>query len=264
MDFEKFYNEQPDYDAFRNDDRKREEYINTVDWKARKLALLAPADMKFANIMEVGCALGILLNNVADRLSVEMRTGIDISVENINFARKLYPECNFIQGTIEDSAYYKGHGLKDLKFDLVLLSDIVEHIPDDLAFMKRVSEISSYVLLNLPLEKALKNRKREYGESDPSGHLRSYDRKMAEQLISQADFELVSSFTSAAASDKLFYKFYSQSRKMRLQSKPLPKRLFWTSFYYLEDQVKRSNSRFSERIYGTNYFALLKSRNYQT
>jgi len=264
MDFEKFYNEQPDYDAFRNDDRKREEYINTVDWKARKLALLAPADMKFANIMEVGCALGILLNNVADRLSVEMRTGIDISVENINFARKLYPGCNFIQGTIEDSAYYKSHGLKDLKFDLVLLSDIVEHIPDDVAFMKRVSEVSPYVLLNLPLEKAFKNRKRQYGESDPSGHLRSYDRMMAEQLISKAGFEVISSFTSSAASDNSFFTVYNQSRKIRLRSKPIPQRLFWTAFYFLEDQIKRSNSRFSERIYGTNFFALLKSRSYKT
>ena len=66
MDFAKFYNEQPDYAAFRNDDLKREEYNVTVDWKARKLCHLIPDGFVINSIMEVGCAIGILLNNISD------------------------------------------------------------------------------------------------------------------------------------------------------------------------------------------------------
>ena len=147
----------------------------------------------------------------------------------------------------------------DNKYDIILLSDIVEHIPDDLEFLKKVRDISSYVLLNLPLERSFKNRNRNYGEQDPSGHLRCYDKDMAVRLVNLAGFEIVTSFTSIASSDKQFYEMYKKNRALRVRKKPFHLRLFWSFFYYSEDKLKMMNSRITERIYGTNYFALLKS-----
>lgn len=261
MDFAKFYNEQPDYAAFRNDDLKREEYNVTVDWKARKLCHLIPDGFVINSIMEVGCAIGILLNNISDRLSVKIRTGIDISSENIKVAERLFPGCNFFTGTIEDYTGVFHEELHNKRVDLIILSDIVEHLPADMEFMKKISEISSYVLMNLPLEKCFRNRNRQYGESDPSGHLRSYDRELALRLVTLAGFEVVKSEYAVASSDRLFFEMYKRNRKVRLKSKPAPLRLFWTSFYAAEDLIKRSDSKVNERIYGTNYFALLKSIN---
>jgi predicted TPR repeat methyltransferase len=260
MDFAKFYNEQPDYTAFRTDEVKREEYNITVDWKARKLSQLIPAGIVFNNILEIGCAFGVLLNNIADRLSIKTRAGIDISSENIKLAKELYPDCNFISGTLEDYLKIIPAGAETSQFELIILSDIVEHLPDDLTFMKRVSEISNFVLLNLPLEKCFRNRNRQYGENDSSGHLRSYDKEMAIQLVNQAGFEIVNSVTRVAFSDKLFYKMYKGNRTFRILSKPLLLRIFWIIFYAFEDQIRLSGSNISEKIYGTNYFALLKSQ----
>ena len=260
MDFEVFYDEQPDYVSFRNDPAKREDYIITVDWKVKKLIQLLPEDFKVENILEVGCAFGVLLNNIADRLHLKSRSGIDISGNNIEAAKSLYPECNFYRGTIEEFISAIPDEIQNHGYDLVVLSDIVEHIPNDLEFMRVVNKISSHVLLNLPLEKSFKTRNRQYGEQDPSGHLRCYDKEDAHRLVTNAGFEVISSFTSIGFFDKSFYEMYKKNRAKRVQSKSLPKKLFWSLFYFAEDRIKLINEGFTGKIMGTNYFALLKSK----
>jgi SAM-dependent methyltransferase len=259
MDFEKFYDHQPDYIAFRNDPSKRVEYEITVDWKARQLEKAVAGSGPFKNILEVGCAMGILLNNLANRLSIPERSGLDISSANINVAKELYPDVNFIQGIIDDHANAITQSLRISRFDLVLLSDIVEHIPDDLKFMKDVRGISTFVVLNLPLEKSFRTRNRKYGETDPSGHLRSYNEKDAIELIHSAGYDIVKSFTANTFSDKAFLDMYREKRGTRLKTKPLLRRLFWQLFYLAEDNLRMANKGLSEKIFGTNYFALLKN-----
>jgi len=261
MDFREFYEEQSEYSAFRNDPEKRDEYIKKVTWKAQQLVNVIPDYLKFENILEVGCAMGILENIISNKLSISNSNsvGLDISEENIKVAQELYPENIFFQGTIEEFAGKIQQKFQFERFDLVLLSDIIEHIPDDAGFMENVKKISSYVIINLPLEKSYRNRNRQYGENDHSGHLRGYDRKMAEDLIKKAGFEIVRSFTSNALSDKIYFEIYQKDRRKRVNSKPLHLRLFWTLFYFTEDRIKYFNKGFYDKICGTNYFALLKS-----
>jgi hypothetical protein len=126
--------------------------------------------------------------------------------------------------------------------------------------MEMVRNITSYVLINLPLEKCYKNKHRQYGENDHSGHLRCYDSKMAENLVSSAGFEIVRSSISNALTDKIYFDIYQKDRRKRVNKKPLHLRLFWTIFYFTEDKIKLFNKGIYEKIYGANYFALLKSK----
>jgi hypothetical protein len=258
-DFAVFYDNQPDYVAFRNDKEKQKEYRTLVDWKVRKLIGIIPDNIKFSNILEVGCAFGVLLNNIADRLQVDSRTGIDISDENIKTAGTLYPGCGFFKGTLEDYVKKKSYILKNHRHDLIVLSDIIEHIPDDLEFLKLVRKVSEYVVVNLPLEKSFKNRNRKYGIEDPSGHLRCYDKKLAKKLFMDAGFLMVRDQTLIATSDPEFSKIYKKNRKIRVMSKPLVLRIFWSCFYAVEDKFKQISKRVSAKIYGTNYFVFLRS-----
>lgn len=259
MDFASFYNKQPDYIAFRDDPSRRKDYNVISDWKVRKLVQLIPADFKAEIVLEVGCAFGVLLNNIADRLRLKARIGVDISSKNIEAAKKLFPDCIFFQGTFEEFISAQSVEIKDSRFDLIVLSDIIEHLPDDLGFLKTVSNYSSFVLLNLPLEKSLSTRNREYGEQDPSGHLRCYDEAIAIQLVTKAGFEIVKSFTATAFFDQQFLEVYKKNRKSRVQRKPVPQRVFWSLFYPLQDMLKSVSRSVTDKIYGTNYFALLKS-----
>jgi SAM-dependent methyltransferase len=259
MDFASFYDKQPDYAAFREDPMRRSDYNIIADWKARNLVKLVPENFNAGNILEVGCAFGVLLNNIADRLQVKTRIGVDISGKSIDVANKLFPDCDFFQGTFDEFREARLLGNTDKRFDLVILSDIIEHVPDDLGFLKSVKNYSSYVLLNLPLEKSFSTRNRQYGEHDPSGHLKCYDKTLAVELVTDAGFEIASSFTATAFFDSQFYEVYKRNRGTRVTMKPLPMKIFWTVFYFLQDKVKLFSRSMTDKIYGTNYFALLKS-----
>lgn len=260
MDFSKFYDEQHDYAAFRSNPEKLNEYKIAIQWKVQNLIKDIPSEISRENILEVGCALGILLNSVADRLAIKNRFGVDISAENIDYAKKLYPDCGFACGTIEIlkekwSTYFPVN-----RFDIVILSDIIEHIPDDEQFLREVSHISKYVILNLPLEKCFNNRNRKYGETDPSGHLRNYNVKDAKTLIDRGGFEIVSYFTDNAHFDKTFFNTYSNNRRLRVKSKKIHLRLFWQLYYFAEGVVRIVFPSLYKWKYGSNLFAVLKSK----
>ena len=125
--------------------------------------------------------------------------------------------------------------------------------------MKLVREVSEYVVVNLPLERSFRNRNRNYGIEDPSGHLRCYDIKQAKKLFEDAGFLIINEQTSIATSDPEFSKIYRKNRKIRVMSKPLLRRIFWWCFYAVEDKFKLISKRISSRLYGINYFVFLRS-----
>lgn len=258
MDFQKFYDAQPDYELFRSDSQSREEYSIIADWKIRKMIECLPQDFEVNNIFEVGCAFGYILNNISDRLNISDRTGIDISGKNIEAARSYYNDCTFFRGTLDEFVSAGNQSLK-LPFELTILSDIVEHIPDDKGFLNSVRSISRYVLLNVPLEKSFSTRNRNYGEQDRSGHLRSYDEADAVKLIEASGFEIINSFTSVAFFDKQYREVYKKRRSSRIMKKSLLKMIFWALFYFVEDRLKLISSELTRKFIGTNYFALLRN-----
>lgn len=260
MDFASFYDKQPDYVSFRDNPSRRSDYEIISDWKVRKLVHLVPEGQKFDNILEVGCAFGVLLNNIADRLGIKNRIGVDISSKNIEVAKDLFKDCIFFNGTFEEFLRNHPEGLNKKKFDLIILSDIIEHLPDDLGFLRTLNNYSSYVLLNLPLEKSFSTRNRNYGEQDPSGHLRCYDEDLAVRLVTDAGYRILKSYTSTAFFDKRFYEVYKKNRSARISRKTLPKRVFWSLFYFIQDKIKGASKMLTDKIYGTNYFALLKNQ----
>jgi SAM-dependent methyltransferase len=260
MDFSKFYDEQHDYAAFRSDPKRLNEYKIAIQWKVQNLVKQIPASVAKDNVLEVGCALGILLNSVADKLAIKVRFGIDISTENIDYAKKLYPDCSFVCGTIEDLQKKWNTYFPLDRFDIVILSDIVEHIPDDEQFLREVSQISRYVIFNLPLEKCYNNRNRKYGETDPSGHLRNYDLNDAKKLVDKGGFEVVTYFTDNAHFDKTFFYTYSKNRQLRVKGKKFHLRLFWQLYYFAEGVVRVISPTLYKKKYGSNLFAVLKAK----
>ncbi len=261
FDFKEFYDHQQDYAAYRDDLAKRNEYNIAVNWKVRNLCRLIPENKEFSDVLEIGCAMGILLNKVADELAVKHRIGLDISAENIKLAKTLFPECIFIQGTLEDAESGLLKDKQEKRFDVIILSDIIEHLPDDLDFLKKVSKISGNVLLNLPLEKCYMTRNRKYGVDDPSGHMRSYDEYDALRLVKSAGFEVITSFTANAHYDKEYFHLYRNNRKERVMKKDFFKKSFWTLYYSVEDIIRTLTPGIYIRLFGSNYFALLKPVN---
>jgi 2-polyprenyl-3-methyl-5-hydroxy-6-metoxy-1,4-benzoquinol methylase len=102
---------------------------------------------KGERVLDVGCGDGALTCDVAERSGAEV-LGMDLSEDNIARARERHPH--------QRVEYRLGDATEDLPegdFDAVVLSNILEHLPDRPRFLKRLSESSraSRILLRVPL-----------------------------------------------------------------------------------------------------------------
>jgi SAM-dependent methyltransferase len=102
---------------------------------------------KNEKVLDVGCGIGAVANSVAKR-SGAMVTGIDLDRSNIEKARAEFNHDNII--------YILGDALSDLpneKFDIVILSNVLEHIEKRVEFLKQLCLTLSTqrLLIRVPL-----------------------------------------------------------------------------------------------------------------
>uniref|UniRef100_A0A7V2ZK77 Class I SAM-dependent methyltransferase n=1 Tax=Ignavibacterium album TaxID=591197 RepID=A0A7V2ZK77_9BACT len=86
-----------------------------------------PAD-KNVKILDIGCGFGLLLNTFKEE-GYNNLVGVDISEEQINIAKKLFPEIDFICSDL--ISYLKNN---QVKYDLVTAFDVLEHLDKQEAF----------------------------------------------------------------------------------------------------------------------------------
>ena len=167
MDFQKLYDEHADYAARRVEGSFEQQQIilEVEEFKIPNLLQLLPDSWLPSSVLEIGCATGELIARfpVAEG---GRRTGVDISPSNIAVGRARYADVAFYEGDFRE--------LRGERFDVVIMSDVLEHVNDDVGFLRDASELAKYVLVNLPLEDNWLNKRREYGPNDVSGHLRKY------------------------------------------------------------------------------------------
>jgi 2-polyprenyl-3-methyl-5-hydroxy-6-metoxy-1,4-benzoquinol methylase len=98
-------------------------------------------------VLDIGCGIGAVAYDVAEKAGAFV-TGIDLSHKNIAQACERYhhPRCRFVIGD----------ALKELPgehFDVIILSNVLEHLTDRSAFLKRVQVAlqPSRILIRVPL-----------------------------------------------------------------------------------------------------------------
>ena len=111
------------------------------------------------------------------------KVGMDISAANVAAARARHADVEFRCGDFRSGPAEA--------FDAVILSDVLEHVPDDAGFLRDAAAFGRTVLVNLPLEDNWLNRNRRYGPDDVSGHLRRYSLAEGLALVERAGLEVV-------------------------------------------------------------------------
>jgi 2-polyprenyl-3-methyl-5-hydroxy-6-metoxy-1,4-benzoquinol methylase len=96
------------------------------------------------SVLDVGCGNG----SVAYDLSKKAKrvVGIDISKKNIELARKKFSGKN-LQFILGDATKIK----LPTNFDIIILSNVLEHIEERVNFLKKLGEISPKLLIRVPL-----------------------------------------------------------------------------------------------------------------
>lgn len=218
-----------------------------IYWKIKFLTQVIPVGININTILEVGCATGDLLGNFPCEAAFSNRTGLDISEKNIIEAKNRYPKINFFSKPFE--SFVKNN----VMFDLIIFSDILEHVPNDVEMLRIAGENAKYVLLNLPLEKCWEFRDRVYGPNDFRGHLRAYDANDARKLVSDANLDEINSQFKYYVKQKVFRKYLWN----KLVVNEIWMRRFFMSLRYGWEVVEIF---FRKKRYKKNYFSFLKSK----
>ncbi|MBC7879016.1 MAG: class I SAM-dependent methyltransferase [Anaerolineales bacterium] len=98
-------------------------------------------------VLDIGCGIGAVAYDVAKDTGAQV-LGIDINADNIRTAKERYqhPRLEFRMGDALKT-------LPNEKYSLVMLSNVLEHLPGRPAFLRRVQEVAqpSRFLIRVPL-----------------------------------------------------------------------------------------------------------------
>ena len=109
------------------------------------MELLARNNLEIKKVAEIGCGAGGVIKAVADQLGGNRSfQGFDISPEAIRLADKhRRPGLDF---SCEDLLQSPEH------YDLLLVIDVIEHIPDYLGFTTKCQTKARYKIYHIPLD----------------------------------------------------------------------------------------------------------------
>jgi len=103
--------------------------------------------LKLDSILDVGCGEGITLFNFEKEGIGKKLYGIDYSDDALKIGKKIHPHLNLRKGDIYDIKE------KDNSFDLVMATEVLEHLEDPQKALKELIRVSKkYVMLSVPNE----------------------------------------------------------------------------------------------------------------
>lgn len=98
-------------------------------------------------ILDAGCGEGFTMDKLAKFGIGKKIEGVEYSKDAILLGKKLFPKLTFKEGDVYDLPY------KDNSFDLVICTEVLEHLDEPSKALKEVLRTSKrYVLISVPNE----------------------------------------------------------------------------------------------------------------
>lgn len=145
------------------------------------------------NILDVGCASGWLISQIAHRYPKASCSGIDIYDKAIKYAKRKYPHIEFKVADAHKLPF------KSNAFDLVVCTEVLEHVDDPRSVLfeiKRVLKNKGTAVIELDSGSLLfsivwylwrKSKGRIWNES----HAHSFNIRKLEKMILSCDFKII-------------------------------------------------------------------------
>ena len=96
------------------------------------------------SVLDIGCGNGYNTSRLAEKAA--RVTGIDIDADNISVAKQKYHMDNIEYITGDATSY-----LFNEKFDVIILSNVLEHIEERVGFLRKVKGLGSKILIRVPM-----------------------------------------------------------------------------------------------------------------
>jgi 2-polyprenyl-3-methyl-5-hydroxy-6-metoxy-1,4-benzoquinol methylase len=147
-----------------------------VDLAARAVRSASP------RVLDVGCGQGELLRDLAARLPNGRISGSDLSAQSLLDTRKRNREFELFSLNIADPKFAETYAARVASFDLVVCSEVLEHIPDDRLAAHNLAALlapEGVLIATVPGGKMSRFDQR-------IGHQRHYRPQQLEQLLAGA------------------------------------------------------------------------------
>jgi SAM-dependent methyltransferase len=135
--------------------------------------------LKIESVLDIGCGQGSLLQELCVEFSSIKPHGVDISKSAVELAIQRVPDGRFWVSDITQQPLSE-------KYDLVVCSEVLEHIPDDITTIRNLRQMTGrYLLISAP-----QGRMRRFERY--VGHVRNYAPGELVQRLEQNGFRVVS------------------------------------------------------------------------
>jgi cyclopropane fatty-acyl-phospholipid synthase-like methyltransferase len=187
-------------------------HIEDSPWKADQvLKALREAHLNPKTIAEVGCGAGAILSELQTRLPLDTQfAGYEISEDALKLCRlRANDRLQFYLGDLSSV---------DVKFDVLLMMDVVEHIEDYFGFLRQMREKAEIKIAHLPLDMTVHSLIRGLPllERRIDGHLHYFNKDTALATFSDCGYEILHWFFTPKVdlARSLRYRVTSQIRRL--------------------------------------------------
>ncbi len=161
---------------------------NTTYWYILQLLHKAVlADALRGEVLDVGCGVGSLSLYVSQYATSVL--GIDVSKRAIDISESARAALNIKNVVFKRQELEEETGV----FDLIICSEVIEHIPDDetfLSVLRKNLKTGGYLVLTTPSSQNMLYKLGYYKKFDAEvGHVRRYTEKELIEKLEASDFE---------------------------------------------------------------------------
>ena len=172
-------------------------HVQDSPWKARQIVkMLQRNNIKPETVVDVGAGAGeilIQLDKAINDPSIQY-DGYDISPDAISFAKTR--EKDNVKFYLQDFTTFT-----EKTYDLLLMIDVFEHVPDYLAFIEKCAGKARYKLYHIPLDLHVSSllRNRLMRERNNLGHLHYFSKDTALATLEDTGQKIVDYFYTEGA-----------------------------------------------------------------
>jgi SAM-dependent methyltransferase len=185
-------------------------------WKAKQIArMLAKHPLPINRVAEIGCGVGEVIRQLQPHLPQHVEfSGYDISFEAILRAKA--KECDNLRFFEEDLL------TNSEIFDLLLVIDVFEHVPDYLSFLEQCQRKARFKIYHIPLDLHVSSvlRGAVVSARQRVGHLHYFTEELALSALADTGHRVIDCFLTNGGVE-----LSPRRRRLRRTTMNIPRRL---------------------------------------
>ena len=166
-----------DYDVLWRDTWGTMQDVGPVHRHVARIIVDTARDLSVRSVVDVGCGNGANLEALQSSLGLTELCGIDVSAEAVQVAQSRVRGEFLVMDIARESL--------DRRFDLVLSSQVIEHIEDDGRFLEQLRAMCGRYCFVGTMQGRMRRSEVHIG------HLRNYTRAGLEEKMRRAGFDIV-------------------------------------------------------------------------